>query len=115
MDDARLTRLEEKVDKLLELQKQNANNIIAVYRRTTALAYMLEAGLNPGQMRMPSVIRAEIDATLDAEAFEALAKQDPAEFMARYGEAVLEIVRSHGVRAISTMGELTQVDTRKVN
>jgi hypothetical protein len=113
MDDARLKRLEDKLDQLIELEKQNANNIRAVYRRTTALAYMIEAA--GGEVRMPSVIRAEIDASLDKESFAALAKNDPQEFVARYGEAVLEILRTYGVQAVSTMGQLTEPTKRVVN
>ncbi len=55
--------------------------------------------------RLPKTIRAEIDASLNAEAFEQMARQDPAEFTHRYGDQVLEILQKQGVNAISRIGD----------
>lgn len=115
MSDARLKSIEEKLDALLHLSQQNANNIIAVYRRTTALAYMIEALSQRGELQTPTVMRAEIDASLNPEEFAALYDKDPDEFVKRYGPGVKEIVAHYGAEAISTMGELTQKLQRVVN
>ena len=114
-DDTRLKALEDKVDMLLKLAQQNANNLITIYRRTTALAHMIEAVAGHREPRLPLVVRAEIDASLDPVNFANLAQEDPEEFKARYGELVLEILKQYGMDAISKIGELTPEQKQQVN
>lgn len=97
--------LEQKLDELLELERMNARNIFALYRRTTALAHMVEAVADGREPRLPRTLRAEIDASLDAESFEALAREDEAEFLRRYGQEVLDILRRRGVDVITKIGD----------
>lgn len=101
-----LTSIEEKLDALLRLEQMNANNILALYRRTTALAHMVEAVAEGREPRLPQTIRAEIDASLNADAFEQLARQDLPEFLRRYGQGVLDVLQKQGVTAITRIGEL---------
>lgn len=105
MSDDRLQSIEEKLDRLLKLAQMNANNIFALYRRTTALAHMVEAAADGREPRLPKTIRAEIDASLNEDAFEQLARQDAPEFVRRYGEEVLNVLQQRGVQAITRIGE----------
>lgn len=100
-----LKTIEEKLDALLRLEQMNANNIYALYRRTTALAHMVEAVAEGREPRLPQTIRAEIDASLNADAFEQMARQDASEFIRRYGKQVLEVLQKQGVDAISRIGD----------
>ncbi len=97
--------IHQKLDALLALEKRNATNIIALYRRMTALAYMVEAVAEGREPRMPKVLRAEIDASLHPELFLELADKDKPEFLRRYGEVVLNVLRTQGIDAISKIGE----------
>lgn len=101
------------IKKLLSLQeealrqiKQQSHNILVLYRRTTVLAHMLESIAKHNDMRIPKTIRAEIDASLRPEEFASLARQDEAEFVARYGESTLAVIKEQGLQAISTIGDL---------
>lgn len=100
-----MKELEKKIDQLLELEKMNARNIYALYRRTTALAHMMEMIAQGKEPRLPMVVRAEIDASVNPEYFEELAKEDKKEFVRRYGQSVLDILNKHGIDAITKIGE----------
>lgn len=110
----RLANIESKLDQLLKLAQMNANNIFALYRRTTALALMVEAVAEGREPRLPKVLRAEIDASIDAESFEVLARQDAAEFTRRYGEGVLEVLQKQGADAITKVGEFAPLKSEEV-
>ena len=112
--DEKLQQIEDKLDRLLKLAQMNANNIFALYRRTTALAHMVEAVADGREPRLPKTIRAEIDASIDAENFEILARQDAAEFTRRYGEGVLEVLQKQGVDAITKIGEFAPLKSEGV-
>jgi hypothetical protein len=101
-----LNRVEAKLDAMIQLMQQNQINIAALYRRTAALAHMIEATSEGNQPRLTKVLRAEIDASLEPEMFQELAEQDPDEFINRYGEETLKVVTEMGFHAISTIGEL---------
>lgn len=103
--DETLARIEAKLDELMQVQQMNARNIFTLYRRTTALAHMVEAAAEGREPRLPMIMRAEIDASLDAEAFENLAHKDKDEFVRRYGDVVLNVLQGQGVEAISKIGE----------
>ncbi|MCI5049758.1 MAG: hypothetical protein MRY32_05440 [Rickettsiales bacterium] len=100
-----LTSIESKLDELLELQKMNARNIYTLYRRTTALAHMVEALSDGQEPRLPKTLRAEIDASLSPEYFSDLAERDKDEFTRRYGEQVFEILKKKGIDSITKIGE----------
>lgn len=106
--------LEAKLDELLELERLNARNIFALYRRTTALAHMVEAVADGREPRLPRVMRAEIDASVNPEAFEHLALQDKEEFLRRYGQGVLDVLHRHGIDAITKIGEFAPLRSREV-
>lgn len=106
MTDA-LKDIEEKLDRLLKLTQTNSNNIQALYRRSTALAHMVETIAAGREPRLPKTMRAEIDASVMPDVFELLARQDPTEFVRRYGHDVLDIFNKQGIEAITTMGDLT--------
>lgn len=110
---------EEKLDQLLtqqqqmlEMLKSQSHNILVLYRRTTALALMLEAISKDEKLKMPKVIRAEIDASLRPEEFVILAEQEPDEFKKRYGETVYKIWQTKGLNAISRLGEMVHIETK---
>ena len=105
MTDSDAMSMEEKLDRLLELQEQTSRNIYALYRRTTALAHMMEALSDGAEPRLPKTMRAEIDASLNPDYFEQLAKKDSAEFIRRYGEQVLDVLQMQGIAAITRIGE----------
>lgn len=98
-----LKRLEQKIDELIQMQKVSTHNIYALYRRTTALAHMLEATSEGKEPRLPKTLRAEIDASLNPEWFVQLAEQDKSEFVRRYGDEVFDLLMQHGVGVISKM------------
>ncbi len=100
-----LKRIEDKLDKLLEQEQLNGRNIYALYRRTTALAHMVEAASEGKEPRLPKTLRAEIDASLNPEWFSELAQKDSAEFIHRYGEGVLELLRARGIDVITKMND----------
>lgn len=112
--------LEQKLDRMLALQESmmqqlqsQSNNVLVLYRRTTALALMLETIAKKDDLKMPKIIRAEIDASLRPDEFEQLAKQDQDEFITRYGETTLKILKEQGMNAISRIGELTDTPDPK--
>lgn len=105
---------EEKLDQLLASQAQmqklleaQHRNILVLYRRTTALALMLEAVSKDEKMRMPKVIRAEIDASLRPEEFVNLAEKDAEEFKKRYGQTAYDVLIKQGLDAIGRVGDIT--------
>lgn len=106
---------DEKLDRLIELEEMNARNIYALYRRTTALAHMMEAVADGSEPRLPKVLRAEIDASLNPDLFETLADKDEMEFTRRYGQAVLEVLRSKGVEAITKIGDFAPMKSEGVS
>ena len=105
---------DEKLDRLIELEEMNARNIYALYRRTTALAHMVEAVADGKEPRLPKVLRAEIDASLNPDAFEALADKDADEFTRRYGEDVLNVLRTKGVDVITKIGDFAPLKSEGV-
>lgn len=107
MTEPSLASLEKKLDQLLELERMNAQNIFTLYRRTTALAHMMEMIAQGKEPRLPMVVRAEIDASVNPEYFIAMATEDKAEFIRRYGQSVLDILNKHGIDAISKIGEFS--------
>lgn len=94
---------QEKMQKLLEAQHRN---ILVLYRRTTALALMLEAISKDEKLKMPKIIRAEIDASLYPEEFTALAEQDPEEFKRRYSQTAYDVLTKLGLEAIGRVSDL---------
>lgn len=90
-----------------------ANNVLVLYRRTTALALMLETMSKQEGMRMPKVIRAEIDATLHPEEFRELADKDPEEFRHQYGDTTYKILLKQGVDAICRLQDITQTTKKE--
>lgn len=100
-----LKSIEQKLDALLEISHSNSRNIYALYRRTTALAHMMESLAEGREPRVPKTMRAEIDASLHPDYFENLAHDDRAEFVHRYGEAVLEVLQKRGIDAITKIGD----------
>ena len=109
-----MSSVEEKLDRLLELQEINARNIMTLYRRTTALAHMVEAIAENKEPHLPKTLRAEIDASLDVDAFANLARQDKAEFIRRYGQHVLDVLQKKGVEHISRIGEFAPLKSSEV-
>lgn len=106
--------MEQKLDQLLAQQQQmqkllesQHRNILVLYRRTTALALMLEAISKDEKLKMPKVIRAEIDASLHPDEFVALAEQDSQEFIARYGQTAYEVLNKQGLDAIGRVSDMT--------
>lgn len=97
--------IESKLDELLEISQQNARNMVVLYRRTTALALMMEALAEERQAPIPRVIRAEIDASLYPEEFENLARSDSDEFITRYGEDVLKVFQKNGLDGIGRLSD----------
>lgn len=97
--------LEKKLDELLEISQQNSRNMVVLYRRTTALALMMEALAEERQAPIPKVIRAEIDASLYPEEFENLARSDAKEFITRYGEDVLKVYQKKGLDGIGRLSD----------
>jgi len=112
MEDA-LKAIEKKLDELLELERVNARNIGTLYRRTTALAHMVEAVAEGREPRLPKTIRAEIDASLNPKYFSELATKDKSEFLRLYGQQVLEILQQQGVEAISRMGDFSPLKSER--
>lgn len=110
-----LERIESKLDELLKTQHMNAHNIFTLYRRTAALAHMVEAAAEGREPRLPKILRAEIDASLDAEAFENLALKDREEFVRRYGETVLKVLQGQGIEAISKIGEFAPLKNARAH
>ncbi|MBY0355645.1 MAG: hypothetical protein K2Q12_07945 [Rickettsiales bacterium] len=104
--DKRLEAMEKKLSRILRLAENNAQAINTLYRRTIALAQMVEALHNQQEPRVTRALRSEIDASLRPEEFIDLARRDPAEFMERYGEALLQQVLRLGIDGVGTMGEL---------
>ncbi len=94
---------------MLQTLQMQSNNILVLYRRTTALALMLEAIAKKEDLKMPKVIRAEIDASLYPDRFMDLAQKDQDEFIARYGESTLKTLNEQGMHAISKIGELSEM------
>ncbi len=92
------------MQKLLEAQHRN---ILVLYRRTTALALMLEAISKDEKLKMPKVIRAEIDASLFPNEFITLAEKDPAEFKLRYGHTAYDVLIKQGLDAIGRVHDMT--------
>jgi hypothetical protein len=107
--DHRLEELARQNQRLLELMENQSRNLMVLYRRTTALALMLEALSKQESMQVPRAIRAEIDASLRPEEFALLAKQDAEEFKSRYGEQTYQIMQERGIEAISRIGDLTSL------
>ncbi len=101
---------QEKMQKMLESQHRN---LLVLYRRTTALALMLEAISKDEKLKMPKVIRAEIDASLRPEEFVALAEQDPEEFKSRYGAIAFDVLMNQGLDAIGRVGDITPQPNEK--
>jgi hypothetical protein len=105
--DSKLDKLlagQAQMQKLLEAQHRN---ILVLYRRTTALALMLEAISKDEKLKMPKVIRAEIDASLRPEEFVNLAEKDPAEFKLRYGQTAYDVLMKQGIDAIGRVYDMT--------
>jgi hypothetical protein len=100
-----LSQIEAKLDELLQIERMNARNIFTLYRRMTALAHMVEAVSDGREPRLPKVVRAEIDASVNPEAFEELARKDKQEFTHRYGEDVYNLLQRQGIDSISKIGE----------
>ena len=108
-----MSELEAKLDALLELERMNARNIFALYRRTTALAHMVEAVADGQEPRLPKTIRAEIDASINPEVFEQLAREDKDEFLRRYGQEVLNVLQQKGIDAISKIGDFAPLKSQE--
>ena len=104
--DEKLTLLLKQQGELFQVLQLQQQNLHVLYRRTTVLAHMLDALAKQGDVAVPRTIRAEIDASLRPEEFAELAKEDEAEFIRRYGMQTLEIMKKHGLSAISTVGDL---------
>lgn len=102
----RLDALEKKINRLLRLAEGNAQAINTLYRRTIALAQMMEAMHEGREPRVTRSLRSEIDASLHPEEFLELARRDPHEFIERYGQALLQQVLQMGIEGVGTMGEL---------
>lgn len=90
-----------------------ANNVLVLYRRTTALALMLETMSQQEGLRMPKVMRAEIDASLRPDAFRELAEKDPEEFRRHYGETTYKVYRTHGIEAICRLHDITKTPDKE--
>lgn len=104
--DKRLDALEKSVNRLLRLAEGNAQAINALYRRSIALAQMIEALHEKREPRVTRALRSEIDASLHPEEFLELARRDPHEFVERYGQHLLQQVLQLGMEGVGTMGEL---------
>ena len=113
MADPEMTSIHAKLDELLKLERMNANNIFALYRRTTALAHMVEAIADGREPRLPKTIRAEIDASINPDAFESLGMKDAPEFIRRYGEMVLDVLRKQGIDAITKIGDFAPLKSEQ--
>lgn len=103
--ESRLKAIEEQLEELIKLTRSNQHNTHAIYRRTTALAYMLERIASHSEVQIPKIIRAEIDASLHPDLFVELAKKDEAEFIRRYGDITLKVLREKGIESISRIGD----------
>jgi hypothetical protein len=103
----RLDALEKKLNRLLRLAEGNAQAINTLYRRSIALAQMMEALHEGREPRVTRALRSEIDASLHPEEFLELARRDPHEFIDRYGEQLLQQVLQMGIEGVGTMGELS--------
>ena len=114
MTDETHASIHEKLDELLKLERSNANNIFALYRRMTALAHMVEAVADGREPRLPKVLRAEIDASINPDIFEELGKKDPEEFKRRYGDMVLDVLNRQGIDAITKIGEFAPMKSEEV-
>ncbi len=101
-----LARLEEKLDQLIRMTEENIHNTAVVYRRTTALAQMVEALAEGREPRLTRNMRAEIDASLHGEEFAQMMQSDPEAFIRLYGKEVYELCRDRGKGGILTMGNL---------
>lgn len=108
----RIRALEAQVEQLTRLQEQTLGNTVILYKRINVLAQMIEA-LGAGTLPLPTrSMRAEIDASLQPEAFMELFRRDAQEFTRRYGEDIFEQVLTHGERAICRFGELANATHR---
>lgn len=105
--DTKLDQLLANQAKMQQLLEAQYRNILVLYRRTTALALMLEAISKDEKLKMPKVIRAEIDASLHPEEFVALAQQDAAEFKNRYGQIAYDVLTKQGLDAIGRVHDIT--------
>lgn len=104
--DKKLEMLDKKLNRLLQLAEGNAQAINTLYRRSIALAQMIEALHEGKEPRLTRALRSEIDASLHPEEFLGLARRDPHEFIERYGQQLLQQVLQLGLDGVGTMGEL---------
>ena len=109
----KLEQLLAQQQQMLELLKSQSRNMRVLYRRTTALALMLEAISKDERLKMPKVIRAEIDASLRPQEFEALAREDPEEFKKRYGEIAYKVITERGMDFIGRVDDITTLEDKQ--
>lgn len=101
-----IDELNEKLDRILEMVESNHQNTVTVYRRTSALAQMVEALAEGREPRITRAMRAEIDASLNPKDFVQLAENDPDAFVHRYGKQVYNSWKTSGLSAILPIGDL---------
>ena len=105
------SELEEKLKHMTALLEQTLSNSVVLYKRTAALAHMIEQLAQHHYPQMTYAMRAEIDVTLHKDDVEALHMHDPEEFKKRYGETIFEHVKKEGIDTICRFGELSQHQT----
>ena len=109
--DKRLDAIEKKLNRLLRVAESNAQSINTLYRRSIALAQMIEATHEGREPAVTRALRSEIDASLRPNEFLDLARRDPGEFIERYGEQLLQQVLRFGIDGVGTMGEIAPKKT----
>jgi hypothetical protein len=105
--DMRIKALEDKLEYMTMLLERNTGNMEVLYKRITALAYMVECVGDKKTPVMTESLRAEVDATVAPEAFAALFQQDPEEFAKRYGKSIFEQVIKHGILSVCCFGTIS--------
>ncbi|GEM_PF-1801379 len=109
----RIDALERKIDRLTELVANESRNMVALYRRSTALMHMVESVADGQEPRLPKVVRAEIDASISPDAFIELAEKDEEEFIRRYGQEVLKVLKERGIEVITRIGEFAPLKSER--
>ncbi len=109
--ETRLAHIEKMLQDILRIVQSNHYNTVTIYRRTAALALMVEAVGEGREPRITKSMRAEIDASLNPKEFSDLATNDPDAFIHRYGKMVYSNWQKSGMEGVLPIGDFAPTKT----